>query len=380
MAQFFAIITRNAITFILIALVLVVVLALDVVMLIMHAATISAGLQALGIDPSPMRDFPVVGPIFAAIGGGNVTIAELLGISMALVIAIGAPVVAHSIFQNAIEVVATIRHLRTSTSAGSLTDVAWENVAAEFLVGLLLAGLLIQVIVFDWELYHTRSLIDFEDAARNSSVLAELPASARAAAALILRQGAWAYLGTFLGASLVIYLLLGKAETAWFRFCSAFDGLGSRVFDPDGTAGSAPARVHYGYDVQGQPVFDRNTPVAYDVDGNRLDDEPPAIGASAEPPAAPAVQPTPSTEPPPAEPERESSANATQVLHPIHGAAGNERVTLEAAFANPRQYHVEPDPVRIWRREAWEALHSEPNSARTRASRHLEEGEGHAQP
>jgi len=205
------------------------------------------------------------------------------------------------------------------------------------------------------------------------------------------KSGAWSYLAMTAVGCLGLEYTLMKFSGAWAR---VFSSIQSMIGMPKSQAYEAG---FYGYDQGGQPVYDPNTPIAYDVDRQPLVYEESesateaqasqvasgtaTAGAQGEtfPPVREAngyhQEPPPSNpgQPPlwdPAAPEAAASESAaaepacetqalSETLHDVIGGAAGEKITLEQALADQRRYWVDPEGPHVWDAQYRETLFGE---------------------
>jgi hypothetical protein len=205
------------------------------------------------------------------------------------------------------------------------------------------------------------------------------------------KSGAWSYLAMTAVGCLGLEYTLMKFSHAWARLLSSVQAM----IGADDT--HALEQGFYGYDQDGQPVYDPSTPIAYDVDGQPVAYEEtatPSVEAQAQPAPAQAEaasvqsEPLPRVqeangyhqEPPsnpgqtplwdPAAPEATASESATaeparenqarsETLHDVIGGAAGEKVTLAQALADKRRYWVDPEGPHVWDAQYRETLFGE---------------------
>lgn len=207
----------------------------------------------------------------------------------------------------------------------------------------------------------------------------------------LIRIGPWGYLGVTLASCLFLEISFRQLSDRWARLMQPIDDMFESQTD------------FYGYDVQGQPVYDPGADVVYDIDGNPIaaDDDDhvldqsvlipngqngqsAAAGASIDsngsgPAFATRVptstdQPRPLFDIPPAPPpardepwpdEVDERPNVEPpVSQEVMGDPGN-RISLAAAQADPARYRIDRSTGRIWDRKHWDVLHgvaSEPET------------------
>jgi len=206
------------------------------------------------------------------------------------------------------------------------------------------------------------------------------------------KSGAWSYLAMTAVGCLGLEYTLMKFSGAWARVLSSIQ---SMIGMPESQAYEAG---FYGYDQDGQPVYDPTSPIAYDVDGqvvayeeagpasadsqaSRVTPEAATAGAQGEtfppfreangyhqepPPSNPGHPPlwdpaapeAAASESAAAEPARETPARS-ETLHDVIGGAAGEKVTLDQALADQRRYWVDPEGPHVWDAQYRETLFGE---------------------
>src|SRR5919204_5273424 len=78
----------------------------------------------------------------------------------------------------------------------------------------------------------------------------------------IARAGTWGYFGITAVAAIGLEVIFHKTSESWVQLCNAC------VEAAQPMATQEHQVLWYGYDQDGQPVYDSNTPIAYDTDGN----------------------------------------------------------------------------------------------------------------
>jgi hypothetical protein len=232
----------------------------------------------------------------------------------------------------------------------------------------------------------------------------------------IARVGAWGYMAITALAGLGLEVASHRTSQYWHRLISPLDAL----LEP--SVPQEEQMLFYGYDEQGQPVYDPQTPVAYTPDGTpvpgyrsmAVDAAPGATGRIAEmdqpepeastqlageptevidapgslerPPFAPvaseqngagqqAPTPRPLFEPAPLScpPRGLSTPLGSPAPRPDHsrlrdviGGAAGTQVSLATALADQEQYFVDPATGQVWDRQYWEQLHGQPSETADR--------------
>lgn len=214
--------------------------------------------------------------------------------------------------------------------------------------------------------------------------------------------GAWGYLAI---TSLGCFLLEASFENVserWARLMAPVDSAIANWFAP----AAERQEIFYGYDVDGQPVYEPETSIAYDTDGKPIltdpitateagavDDEQTVISTRSNSVPGDQVgvdlaghhaQGTPRDNPQGA-PLFDLSSAVTQAANPaLHAVpdspattdsqlrdvigASDERVSLAVAQANPDRYYVDKMNGEIWSRTHWERLHEDPVEPEAKAA------------
>lgn len=254
---------------------------------------------------------------------------------------------------------------------------------------LFLLGLLVTLVWWDVSLYRYRlaaAALNIDQPAAAVSTIKNWGELVREHQHLfawsLARPTTWGYVSLTALASLVFEIVLRLLGAA-FALC--FTNWQQLLAGGEGGQG-----VLYGYDEQGQPVYDPATPLAYDAAGGPLetahafaappgaDDQRPGFASSPEGFNSPTQPPQGNgTEQPqgvpgglfnppaeaPEEPAEEAAAipvvaeGATPVE--VMGGAEGERVTFYEAYAQPERYVVQEATQRVWDRVFWERLHAD---------------------
>lgn len=309
----------------------------------------------------------------------HATLAHLYAWLIAAGIALGLFITIHCLFH--------VYHLyedrRSYLRAGDQDSarVAMELMVRNLLYVLALAVPLISLINWDLELFRYRSLaallgIDNPDVAPKSIPswdIVERDYGHLAAAGISLKSGAYGYLGGTAALCIALEVCLSKLNQAWAQLASPID---QSIEQWIGRGDTGSSMNLYGYDEQGQPVYDPRAPVAYGPDGVPLH----SIGR-VEGNETPAVVPKENTsaiaaysqsEPiagiatagdvtPPQDVQTGSVVETTSAdpsrLVDVIGAQPVGQVTFSVALANPERYHVDPDTYQVWDQIYWTQLH-----------------------
>jgi hypothetical protein len=246
--------------------------------------------------------------------------------------------------------------------------VTWTFVVAA-VVGLLLFWLLrLDVGLFLFRGLVGAASVPEKDAAATVLAFDALPADAHQLAAMRLHDIlGWGYLAAALMAPVLLEVMGAGIRNTWAILQEIVAGGGAVAADDE-------TQTLYGFDAEGQPVFDPETPIAFDADQHPVTPSPgleQANAAANEPDAAPAA--SASTEagarPRPAAdgPARAESRTSGRQYEVIGGKPG-ERVTLAEARTRPRDFHVAAgSPPVIYARAYWDAIHGNPKKEKEAA-------------
>jgi hypothetical protein len=155
------------------------------------------------------------------------------------------------------------------------------------------------------------------------------------------RFGAWGYIGVTAIACLAF-------EFSGVKFCEYFTRLANAL----GSINQPQSdQLFYGYDGDGQPIFDPKIPLAYDTDGNPLGtpQAPMREQPSENRVHIGATQQSSNEVPLFGDDQQDnSSPRMDEDLHDVIGGVNGERVSLNSALRNPQRYWVDPETHEVW--------------------------------
>ncbi|MGH7109530.1 MAG: hypothetical protein ACREFK_03795 [Stellaceae bacterium] len=342
---------------------LLVVLSFEIINAASHAGALWSGFEALGTDQTPLTRIPVVGSVLAMFGG-DVSLSEVLAIAIAGMELLLAFVVAELLVGLIKLPFAALRH-RFVQNIGWL-EIDWAAILLNAVFLASLATVLAVLIAFDRELYLYRANVDAIEAAAQAWTSSG-PEWLKSLGQQTSLLAANAYTVLFLGGAVALAMLVHRLDNAFERMSESWAQLWLRVVHgapAPQDAGDARQQLLYGYDGDGQPVFDPNQPIAYDPDGT------PVAPESAAPAEAVRFAPEPGTT---AAAGREDGAGndpAPETTHPHAAPAGatEERVSVITAngtremprsqvLGNPKQYRLDLGTNQWWERAVWEEVH-----------------------
>lgn len=364
-----------------------------------HYLNAANALELLGTETKPLKADSLLGAVLGVFLP-DATLPQAMALTIALTEALALFMIANQLQ----DVLGMVRHYRASRrhdKAEEAEEAVWRLIE-ESLGMAVLGGLLVYGILWDIEIFRYRSMAGAKG----------LDDAAKAAAALPI--AAWGYLAFTAAGCVLLELFIRRLDNAFARLMRPID-----QWHETWTAGQteeAEAEVFYGYDQDGQPVYDPSVPIAYDTEGRPVEEEQsvtePTQGASA---TAQATNRTSSSsnghhaEPltPTATPEMatvhayHASADAVQNgngaghnsasgpplfdpaaaarplsspqippvtsaprgqeatdLREVFGGEPEERASLAEAIAQPDRYYVSLATGQVWRREAWRRLHT----------------------
>lgn len=389
-------ITRHFVGLIFWTLVAAAFAAIAVKVILANYLACKAAFELLGFEMRPLSSDELVGEILGAFFP-NATLAHLYALAVALTIAGGYFLFFHLAF-----------HIHDLIDDRKVYLIQGDEPSAHAAMRLIIrdaitmvAFLIPLVVATNWDidLFRYRSIasaLHLEDPQVAASTIKAWEIQLREHGDLFAwsaaRWGAWGYLAVTALACLCLEVAFRKVSGKWDSLC----GTVGELFKPADQSGDGAAL--YGYDENGQPVYDPQAPLSYDVNGNPVEQgdlaepalqpednvstpgaapapaaeaeaatqappngngvghAPPTFGALFDEPPAPQAAPEPAAAAPaagtrPVAPEAESD------LHDVIGGDHGERVSLRAARADRRRFHVDMATGRIWRREHWERVH-----------------------
>lgn len=310
----------------------------------------ASSFELLGYEMKPLEADVLVGPLAGALFG-DATLAHLYAAAIALTIALGLFLVFHLAFQ----VFQLMQDRRAYIEQGddSSARIALRLVVRDLiLIGAFLLPLAL-AFVWDIELFRFRSVagaMNLSDPGTAPTAIAnwdlQLDEHSRLFAWIIAKNGAWGYLAVTVLACLALEFTFTKVGDAWSRLLSGFRA------EPNPESAEL---ILYGYDSNGQPVYDESEPTSFDTSGRMLNNDP-----SAPVDEYPVLRPVPYDRDDDAlldEQENRDPPNTDQRL-PVYGSSNGEELTLAEAQSDLDRYHVDMMTREIWLREHWEALHA----------------------
>jgi hypothetical protein len=295
--------------------------------------------QLLGFESKPLKDDELFGWFFSTIAP-EATLAHLYAGAVAGAVAMGLWIEAHLLFR-------VYAMLQDRSEYRHLGDAESERIASRrilFALGLLavVAVPLVFAIIADVQYFRFRMVaqaLGIEDPQKAAGTIEnwdlQMTKNGRLFAWSIARFGAWAYIA-----------VIGVACLGLEFFAQQNGEAVARLFAPVEQA----QPEFYGYDENGQPVYSRQTPVAYDRDGNPVlaESEPQPFadgtGGGSRPGEPEPGGPAPEPEQPVTTAAQNGDAGVPQEIIGAQGA----RVTVEEALAAPARYWVDPETHDIW--------------------------------
>ena len=376
-----------------------------------HYLNAANGLELAGTEAKPLIEDFLIGRIIGAFLP-EATLPQAMAFTISLVEAIAFFVMAHQL-HGILELARYRRASRLKGDEAEVREATWQ-ILETLLVFAVLGGVLVWGILWDIEIFRYRSMAGaagLDDPAEAAGTLPswamQLQDSGSWAAVQLTRMGAWGYLSFTAVSCMVLALCFQKLEEQFVRAMRPVDEWYESLMKRRVEDEQAP--VFYGYDSDGQPVYDPDAPIAYDTEGRPVDAEQPAAEPADEPTAAApetngngsrahvqqepegdAVSATIHAEP--AAARAAQNGNGPHVAssgplfdpapsHPLHGpaqaphgAASSERppadlrdvlggspgeqIRLAEAAAKPQHYYVNLATGQVWNRQAWEYLHT----------------------
>jgi hypothetical protein len=395
-------------------------IALNAILVLSNYLACKVSFDLLGFDQQPLGADKLVGDFLGAFFS-KATLAHFYALVVAATVAGGLFLAFHLLF----DLIGLIEDRRAYLHVGdhdSARVVAWRIIRDLLLLVVLMIPLAV-AIQWDINLFEYRwvtgaSGIDDPAVAPGQveTLEEQLLKYGHLFAWSIARIGAWGYMAITALAGLGLEVASHRTSQYWHRLISPLDAL----LEP--SVPQEEQMLFYGYDEQGQPVYDPQTPVAYTPDGTpvpgyrsmAVDAAPGATGRIAEmdqpepeastqlageptevidapgslerPPFAPvaseqngagqqAPTPRPLFEPAPLScpPRGLSTPLGSPAPRPDHsrlrdviGGAAGTQVSLATALADQEQYFVDPATGQVWDRQYWEQLHGQPSETADR--------------
>jgi len=335
-----------------------------------HYLNAKNALELAGTEKQPLWRDELVGRLLGAFMP-DASLANALAVTVSVLEALALFILFHELFH----VIELMRHRRSHQAAENVAEVdeaKWRIIESLTLMGIL-GVFLVFAISFDVELFRFRALAVVLGVGDSDVV------PARDHVVSLANIGAYGYLAfTAIGALLLDWsfqklddrctLLLALVEPGYQALRS-------------GTPSQTDEILFYGYDSDGQPVYDSNTPIAYDTNGNAIatfdataNDQAPttppaaprAEQAAAQPPgqsSAPSAD-SPVTPPPPAGVSPAAEGEMVDVI----GGTDGQRIRLADALADSNRYYVDPTTGWVWNGPHWEALRGMASGPETKAA------------
>lgn len=389
-------IVRNLVVFLMCLVGLLAFVLLNVLMIPTNYLATSFAFYLLGYDGMPAESDLLIGPYMGGFFQGA-SVTQFFAMVLTLACFFGLFVAFHSLFH--IFKLLDDRKAYLLQSDPESAAIASRMLLREaFLLFVLWVPPLVWILHWDMELFRLRSIagaLAIEDPAVASQLLnweEQMKENSLQWAWPMTQMGAWGYLAMTAVACLGIEYSMGKTSNAWARILSSIQGLFGE--------GAAKAQEvdFYGYDLDGQPVYDPNSPIAYDVYGQPLAHEeasPVPPDTKIQPPFAEEFADTSQGLPigavqgangyhqepqssnlsqpylwDPAEPEATPSERAaaghdrgapagSEALHEVIGGPTGQKVILQQALADKTRYWVDPERLQVWDAGYREALFGE---------------------
>lgn len=392
--------------------------------LIEHYLNAANGLELAGTETKPLKADSLLGA-FLGVFLPDATLPQAMALTISLLETLTLFMIANQL-HSIPELVRRYRASRRANDHEEAEAAAWLLI--EYTLGMLVPGcLLIYGILWDIEIFRYRSMAGangLDDAVEAAGTLPswdlQLHENGGAAAVQLARIGAWGYLSFTAAGCVMLDLCIRRLDDAFARLMRPVD----QWYESwrAGQTEGAEAEVFYGYDQEGQPVYDPSVPIAYDTEGRPMEEEQPATepaqGASAtaqatngassssnghhKEPSTPTATPEMATAHAyhatadaaqngngahhngesnsplfnPLQATQPLSQSAAQTvtnsprrpevtdLREVFGGAPGERVSLAEAVAHPDRYDVSVATGYVWRRETREELHAVADEAK----------------
>lgn len=333
-----------------------VVLAINAALFVTNMISIDTGLELLNTEKRPVDHFPIVGPVLRAIAP-DATLANWMALVIAALMFIGAYWVSHYV----IKIVRLLFDIRVYRRRGDPESVA----AAIDIIGRDLVFLIPAAVFMAWLIKGDLYLFSYRGVAAAANIDDPVEAASRigawwtdaepelAGAAMWFASTAGRTM--YLGASLLAPMLVAHAMMKIYEVSNRIYTAASARWAAAAGAAAQPPLELYGYDADGHPVYDRNAPIAYDINqrpvaarqqGGAADAEEPAQAQGHEGAGKAAAI-------------RQFPDNGERVT--VIGGKPGETVTVAQALERPALYHVERATRRVYQRKYWESLHGKDN-------------------
>jgi hypothetical protein len=331
-----------------------VVLAINAALFVTNMISIDTGLELLNTEKRPVDHFPIVGPVLRAIAP-HATLANWMALVIAALMFIGAYWVSHYVIK-IVRLLFDIRVYRRRNDAESVSaaiDIIGRDLVVLIPVAVFMAWLILgDLFLFSYRGVAAAANIDdpVEAASRIGAWWTDTePELAGAAMWFATTAGPTMYFAASLLAPLLVAHALMKIHEVWNRIMTSI----SEQWSAAAGANAQPALELYGYAADGNPVYDPNAPIAYDIDQQ-------PVAAARQGGAADAEEPA-------QEQGHEGAGKAAAIQHiqqfpdngervTVIGGRPGETVTVAQALERPALYHVERATRRVYQRAYWGRL------------------------
>lgn len=325
------------------------VLLLTAVAGLMNYQGLVSGIELLNLENRPLGTDSLVGWVFDSLTP-NAAFSNWLALVISTLIFLGSLFVCHQLFKIANLILNRNEYRRLGQSE------QMQHAVAQEMTWLVLLGIPLSFVVWgDIYLFQYRALagamgVSTPEEAVQLLHWSKLPTETTQAASVTFLQtaGMWMYLGASVLAPFSLEYLLTKIGATWALIVAALSDLIAQGAQSDG---EESAQQFYGYDADGNPVYDPDTPIAYDAN------QQPVVGATTS--SANATAPDGTKSEVASDSATPGSEETGQALQPVVGSQPEERVTLAAALANPDRYHVQRATHTIYARAYWDRLHAQ---------------------
>jgi hypothetical protein len=340
------------------------IMAANVWAVIEHYLNAKNALELAGTERQPLYRDELIGRFLGSFIP-DATLSHALALTVSLLEALGLFI----LFQELFTVIELARHRRqhqATQNAVEVSEANWQMLESLALM-LVLGLLLFWGVRLDVELFRFRAIAG-AGAIEDPSLAPSLPnwehtwqENGDLFAVALAHFGAWGYVAFTAIGALILEWSFQKLGNRCTLLLAPIDRRVEEWLNPAPATADA---LFYGYDAEGQPVYDPEIPIAYDTDGTPLA----TAGAGGETPsmrpggeARVAAPPPPPVDPPtppaaPFAPNPPSPGPNGEEVDVIGGADG-QRVRLAEARADESRYYIDPATGWVWDRRHWEALH-----------------------
>lgn len=315
-----------------------------------------AGLELMAFENIPLGRDPLVGWIFEAVtptaGFANWTALGITGLIIVL---------SFLACHNGIALIRLLLEARSHIREGRGADL-WHTIVGHCLPFVISTALLVLLLMGDMALFQFRALHGVfapEDAQAAAQSIPAVSALAPedfgvATIAFLSGHGLWMYLAMGIAPAVALELVGGMAVQTLAKIADEVMG----VIRPATEAADAGGpQILYCYDAAGEPVFDPNTPIAYDADQNPVEEFAAAPAQQGDGWSPSNDQDASQSVPPPHADAPEAATDPR--LEPVIGGAEGEEVGLADALNQPDRYHVERGSRAVYAKTYWDALQAE---------------------